>query len=222
MRVTARLIVAVILGAWLGGASAQIDMPRTEALSLLVEGGFDDKARAIDALAAAPEDATAQLLQLLLDGDLYYIKNSSRLVTVAREGGGYLARDALDGADAGSHGRRDVKKVTINNTLRGQLREAIAGLDLRHPDPQRRLAAVREMTGAVDADTASLLQRLVDSETDAAVREAMLLAVAMQALEDADAQRRAMAVALLEESDLPAVRTRLAEVRDRTEDREYR
>ncbi len=143
-------------------------------------------------------------------GDIYYRKADKRIVFAERSNGGYRIRDVLDGAELGELGGREVKKVGINNSMRGQLRSAIAGLTLGSRNADVRLSAVREMMGA--ADTADALRGRLAVEEDGGVRSALELAIALADLASDEPGVRLAAVASLRGSLEPQVRNRLTEL----------
>jgi urea transport system permease protein len=181
-----------------------------DALPGLSESSFGAKAEAVDAIAASGDERALAVLKGLLSGDVYYRKADNRIVFAERYSGGYRIRDVLDGAELGEAGGREVKKVGINNSMRGQLRSAIAGLTLGSPDADVRLNAVREMMGA--PDTADALRGRLAVEEDAGVRSALELAIALADLAADEPGVRLAAVASLRGSLEPQVRNRLAEM----------
>jgi urea transport system permease protein len=182
------------------------------ALEQLVNGSFAVKAQAVETLAASGEPAALPLLKALLDGDLYTRKADRRLVLATAADGGYALRDATTGDPVGHAGRREVSKIGINNQLRGQIRALLATLQLGHPDPAVRTAAVRELFGSVDTATASRLAARLASEPVGRVRDAIAVALALHDLDAGDpATRRAAAVRLSGALE-PAARNRLASV----------
>ncbi|KAA3631072.1 MAG: hypothetical protein DWQ08_05335, partial [Proteobacteria bacterium] len=135
-----RLFVAVLLAAGACVAAAQGADPRDDTLESLKARDFVLKGRAIDALAEYRDDRTRAILSALLEGNLYYIKDTGRTVIVEDADGGVKTYDAISGEDAGIHGKREVKKLTVNHKLRVKLRGLIADFALSDADPDRRLA----------------------------------------------------------------------------------
>ena len=75
--------------------------------------------------------------------DLFYIKKDKRMVFVQEEEKGLRLTDALSSEDLGVVSKRKVKKVTINNRLRKQLKLEISTLQLSNADP----AQARDCSG---------------------------------------------------------------------------
>lgn len=190
-------------------------------LQQLTGRDFDSKSQAIEAIAVNPHPMSAEILTQLLDGNLYRVKATDAIAVVSKAGKNYQAVDVLSGEDLGSFKKRKLKKLSINNSLRSLIKSKLATLELRHEDEAKRLSAVKNLMKDMDEQTVTTLQSLLEQETSEAVRKAMFLAMAMQALDAADPQRRVMAVVLLEESLDPLARNRLVEARHATTDEEF-
>jgi urea transport system permease protein len=204
-------LIALLIGLWAPPTGAS-EGDFEAALAQLSERSFKLKSAAAEAIAASGDERALAVLRGLLAGDLYYRKDDKRIVYAESFDGGYRLRDVLTGADLGAVGRRDVKKVGINNSLRGLLRDAIAGLTLSSPDPRVRLSAVREMTG--DPGAALAMRSALQREEDDAVRAALELAVGLADLNADEAQTRLDAVSAVRGSLEQEVRNALAGVAD--------
>lgn len=178
------------------------------ALAQLGERSFETKGEAVATIAASGDERALPLLKGLLAGDVYLRTSDQRLVFAEKSDSGYRLRDVIDGAELGEAGSRDVKKVAVNNSLRTQLRGAIAALSLGSPNPLVRLQAVRDMQG--DAGAVAVLRERLPREEDPQVRAALELGIALADLGAESAEARLAAVAALEGSLEPAVRNRLA------------
>jgi urea transport system permease protein len=214
-----RLFKFLILLVALIQAIPAMAAPPEEALDLLKSRSFDDKARAVDLLADEAGDQSKRLLNALLESDLYYVKKTGQLVFVEKDGRRYQITDALTGADLGAVKKRKVRKVTPNNSLRRQIRAALAVMDLRHPDAEKRLEAVNQMLDRPDPEQAGLLRELVEKESDPRVRESMDILVALADLQSEDKAARKAAVEVLDDSIHPAVRNGLTRLRAETGDK---
>jgi urea transport system permease protein len=116
---------------------------------------------------------------------------------------------ALTGEPLGSIKKRKLKKIGINNQLRGVIRETLAKMNLHHPDAGVRRAAVVKMTGTLSDSEAVLLEDLMAGETDGTVKEAMSAALALHGLDNADPAARLAALDRIGPALNPAVRARL-------------
>ncbi|MEH6650550.1 MAG: urea ABC transporter permease subunit UrtB [Motiliproteus sp.] len=180
-----------------------------QGLALLAEKSFAKKSHAIEVLAASKHPQTLSLLQAMSRGDLYYRKKDKRIVLTTKIDSGYQISDAITGEGLGSVGKRKVKKVSINNTLRSQLTQAIAALQLANGSPQIRLDALESMLPNVNAASLSLLQQRADLETDSDVNAVLSIAIAIAQLDSGDEVIRLQALEQLDGSLYPSVRNRI-------------
>src|SRR3569623_540357 len=227
-----RAWAAIIALLWLcisAPSSTAAEEAFTQQLSALQAGDFAEKAAAVHALAALDDARVLPLLKALLAGDLHYLKGSGRVVFAKETDGGYRLTDPMSGEALGKADRRELKKITINNALRGQLRGAIARLSLSHKNAAVRLQAVQEIIKDIDADGAAVMRDALQREDDDDVRAAMRTAIAMTEIASEDKATRLRAVSELGESLLPEARQRLqsllkrdAEGHDVESDREVR
>ncbi len=182
------------------------------AFDLLKEKSFKKKGIGIERIADSGHTRAPVVLRSLLGGDLFYLEKDGRVVIGTRASDGYRIVDALSGTEVGTVEKRALEKLRINNRLRGQIRRAIAALNLKHPDAGVRLAAATELLDDVDGKIAQRLENLLARESDAEVREAMRLGVAMGQLTDPEPAERLAAIGELEGSLHPAARNRLAQL----------
>ena len=110
----------------------------SEPLSLLSERSFDTKASAIDQIAESNNPQTKRIFTSLLEGELHYRKSDNRIFYLSDLDDGYLAEDVITGEKIEEKKKRAYKKVTINNSLRIKLRQAIA--EVHGLDPERIIA----------------------------------------------------------------------------------
>jgi urea transport system permease protein len=192
--------LAVLLGAWVAPALA-VD---TEALKKLASDDFDEKAAAIESIAASPGPTTLPVLEALRDGTLRVDGRGGGWIV---GGGGVL--DALTGRPA-ELPSPEPEEVTINNMLRGSVDAAIAALGLFAPARDVRLAAARALASGEEAALRDTIARALAAETDPQVREAMAQALAAIDVTSDDPRRRLDAVRSLAASARPEARTQLA------------
>ncbi|WP_236250561.1 urea ABC transporter permease subunit UrtB [Microbulbifer sp. ALW1] len=127
------------------------------------------------------------LFEVMLAGDLYYVKESGQLLEIQKNSSGTLVGRALfDGAELGEFKSRAVKKIRVNNRLRSQLRDAIARIDLLHGDGQSQRAAVLAMLGDLTPQNIRLLEEAQTAGVNAEVAELISLAGAMVQLRDSN------------------------------------
>ncbi len=188
--------------------AVQADTPET-LLPNLATSSFKQKTATVEALGQLSDPRLLAIFSDLLEGRLYYVKADKHVISVQRTEQGFAATDPLDGSALGSFVSGDVKKISVNNTLRGTLRGMIARLSLTHPDADQRLAAVQQIISDLDAEKAQLLREQMPNESDAAVKTAMRTGLALANLDSEDRILRLAALEALQGSTYPEVRNRL-------------
>ena len=183
-----------------------------EAFSQLTSRSFDEKSEAINSIINSGHESTQKLLEALLAGDLFYRKKDKRIVFVSQEDSKYRLFDAITAEDLGLVSKRKVKKVGINNQLRGQLKLAISALALNHADAKVRLQAVEGMIGKADEPTLRKLEALKTTEKDSRVNDAINAVLAFGLLQSGTPEQQRIAIGELQNNLNPEVMGRLREV----------
>ena len=176
-----------------GPALAQVDdaifAPLVDALA---PGNFKDREAAAAALAATGDPRAVRVLQTLLDGELYVVKDSGKVLL----GAGDKAIDPATGNPPAEFGKAD--KVKVNNGLRRALRTLIGQMTLMSEDRATRLSAAQSVLRDADPDNLELLDTALAAEADAEVKATMETARAAIVLKsDGDAAEKAAAIATL-------------------------
>ena len=179
-------------------------------LAALNSDDFDQKSQALIQIENSKDPHALPLFQALLDGNLFQRKQDDRLVYAQEADGGYTLADVLTGDALGVAGKRDVRKMTVNNALRNQLQAAIARLSLTNTDARVRLAAVNGILKDVAPGSADILRTALPTESDPTVIHAMQLAIALADFGSTDVDTRIAAVSILQTSLHPDIRNRLA------------
>lgn len=182
------------------------------AVQALNAADFAAKEQAIAALVTLGDERTRDVLRAMQDGNLHYRKSDDKVVIVAEDpagAGGYVLTDPLSGDALGTAGKRDTKKIAINNRLRNVLREAGARLSLSSQRADVRLTAIEELTGNLDAAGIALLETARAQEGDDEVAAAMDTALALARLKSTDTATQLQAIDALQDSLLPGVRNAL-------------
>ena len=177
-----------------------------------VEGRGAARAEALDALAATGRDDTRALLTGILEGTLMLRKAESDIVRVEKRGREVEMFRALDDEPLGVERSRAVKRLKLDNRLRGHLRELIAGLGLRSENPLERRAAIEALLDRPDAIEAGVLAELAETETEPDIRRLVDLVQARQWLGADDPAIRLQGVAGLRDDLSPASRRALADI----------
>ena len=163
-------------------------------------------------ISQVPHPKTREILSLVLNGDLYYIKSNRLLVAAIKVGKEYELTDVLHDSELASVKKSKIRKVRTNNRLRVLIRSAIAVLDLNSPNKDVRLQAVKQLldnpsTMGLDAITLRL-----DKEEDPEVSELMNVVLSLNQLKTGEHQAKLVAVSDLESSLQPEVRNTMANI----------
>ena len=215
MTLLTRPVLILLLLALMSAARADADDPADtleQALPGLLERDFKVKAEAIRRLAQSADGRVTAILTSLLDGALYYRKADRRIAHAVRVGNVYELRDALTDARLAPEKKRGIKKISINNALRGQLRAALATRSLLSADPAARLSAIEDLLKAIDPGAEPLLREALARETQARVRAGLATAIALLEIDHGDAGARLAAIRRLEGDLHPQVRNRLRQI----------
>ena len=112
-------------------------------ITALADKSFSDKAEAVERLAATGDPRVVPALQAFLDRRLYVRKSDGKVVIGEPKGKVVLIKDPLTLDEIEQAPKRSVKRIRINNRLRGTVRAALGGLTLLSPDPDVRLQAAK-------------------------------------------------------------------------------
>lgn len=214
--ITALTLIAVAPLAQAGSAELE------QGVELIKTNDYDQVEQGVALVANSGDPRARALLAALQDSSLYLRKDDGRLFIAARTDQGYALVDPLTEQAAGTAGKRDLKRIRINNRLRSQLRTAVASLSLTSPDAKVRLSAVNELLDRVDADSLARLRSLVGTEKDAEVRDAMTAAIALADLEAPDPAERVQALKALDGNLHPAVQGNIQRLLDHEQNAQVR
>jgi len=170
------------------------------AFKLLSAKKFGPKIQGIELLSRSQHPRSAEFLSAILNAKLFYLKKDKSIVYVKKEESKYLLTDALTGEDKGKVSKRKVKKISINNKLRGQIKTSLARIEFANPDPAFRLMAIKKMLGTDDAFILDTLKKLKEKETNEEVSQAIKEVLAVADLESNNSVQQIAAITLLKDS----------------------
>ena len=189
-----------------------------EALPLLLDAKFPVKEQGIEQLSQTGDARLEQLFPALLNGELYQLKSNPSLVIGRGKDADLEVTEVIGGQVVRDVGPQDLKKITLNNRMRGQLKAALARLNFSHADPGKRLAAVNSLINDPDPASRALLLEQRNRETDAGVQEAMALVLALMDLSSPEPETRMAAIQGLDGALHPQVRGALTKLLERETD----
>lgn len=209
-----RLLTAIIASYLLCGfaaASGSSDLQRE--LQVLGQSKLSQLSAQIEVLTALEEPQVPFILQALRDGQLY-VRKSDKKLFIGTDGDDRTL-ELVDPVGLESNTvapAKEFKRIRVNNRMRSQLNLTIARLNLKSENPQKRLAAVRELLKDLNPDVAALLDELATVETDLEVLDAVYVTRGLLDLDSDDRLARLAAIDLLSGSLEPVVMNRLQAV----------
>ncbi len=202
-------LTSVLMSSLLHAADDEVLIPILEGLKAK---SFSQKAALISELETIDDDRVVPIMKQMLEGNLYYRKESGELVFASKTDNGVAITDVLNGESLGVVGKREIKKIRVNNTLRSVLRNSIAKLSLNGPDPDARLTAVRETYKEINNETAALLRQRLQIENEGNIREALQVGISLYELTSDDQQVRLSSIQVMGDSLAPEAKGALLQL----------
>jgi len=168
-----------------------------------INGKGDARTDALDTLAASSRDDTRELLQGILDGELMFHTPTQQVVWAVKDGRRFTMTSVDRSTDLGDDSNRKVKRLKLNNSIRGYLRTLIAGLGLYSDKPAERLAAIEALIDKPESIEQNTIDSLLENEQDDTVLAALKQLTTRKQLSSDDSAVRLVAVNALR-SDLSA------------------
>ncbi len=148
----------------------------------------------VENIAELEDSRRRSFLESMLEGQIYFTRQEERVVKAVRIEEQFQISDSLTGEDLGLVGTRTVGRVSVNNSLRRNLRLLIAGIDLENEDPEIRLSAVEYLVSQAAAESREQLLQLKTVEIDNAVSQAIEEGLALVDLSSEDPSLRSAAL----------------------------
>ncbi|MBV2091122.1 MAG: urea ABC transporter permease subunit UrtB [Candidatus Thiodiazotropha sp. (ex Ctena orbiculata)] len=217
-----KTIVLLLLLVLVTGTSSFADASEPkldQAVELLKGKKFQQKYQAIELLAESASPQAQNILKALLERRLFKLKKTKQLVIAEKQGKTYQVQQAVSLEDLGEVKKRALKKISVNNKMRTLIRSALASFDLKNPDREKRLAAVKQILDKADLEKAEIIRPMLPQEQDEEIAEAMSIIIALSDLSSDDAKQRSDAVTLLSGNIHPSVRNALNQLQQQTDDK---
>ena len=148
----------------------------------------------VENIAELEDSRRRSFLESMLEGQIYFTRQEERVVKAVRIEEQFQLSDSLTGEDLGLVGTRAVGRVSVNNSLRRNLRLLIAGIDLGNEDPEIRLSAVEYLVSQAATESREQLLQLKTVEIDNAVSQAIEEGLALVDLSSEDPSLRSAAL----------------------------
>lgn len=189
-----------------------------QGIALLASRNFADKEQGIKLIGASGDPRAEQTLQAVLAGKLFFKKSDKDLVFGEAQGAKYAISDFKTGQDLGLVKKRKLKKITINNKIRGTLKATLAQVNLKNPDRKIRLAAAKAILSDVSPEILPILEEGYATEQDKDVKEALGTALALAGLQHPDAEQRLVALRAVENNLEPIIKNAIQTLLKKEED----
>ncbi|NIJ41973.1 urea transport system permease protein [Parvibaculum indicum] len=139
-------------------------------VSRLPKASYNEKSELAGAIAETGNPRVELILSSFSAGRLQATKEG-RVVIALKDDGPY--EDALTGDKLGMMEGIRLKKVRVNNRLRGELHGLVARLALSSPDASIRRHAARETFDAADPDSLPSIEKALSRETESDIAETL-------------------------------------------------
>jgi len=177
----------------------------------LISANYKEKAALAEQVALAEDDQAIVILQALLDSRLYYVKSNGQLLLVDSSGEPDSAQDAFTLQAVTGLGKRDIKKIGVNNSLRVALRSLISRAQISSKHKSQRMAAAQNLLKSSDDIDRAFIDQALARETDNSVAEVLHLVRALMQLKADQTEERIEGLTALDGALYPEVRAGLSE-----------
>lgn len=169
----------------------------TSALNQLATASMQEREAAVLKLAEIKEPRCLTLLQALLDGQLYKLREGDKLVFAKQQDKVFGLNDAANGDDLGIKESSELQKIPLNNSLRVLLRKTLGRLQLNSEDMGIRIEAVKAIAKVLDEESLQLLHDRLAVEQESIVQDQIKLVLALKELNSTNKSARIAAIDLL-------------------------
>ncbi len=163
-----------LLGGALAPCAARADAA-DDVLAKFATDRFPDTEKGIQDLAASGL-ATGPAMLEALNGNQLYFDPASKAVYFTNAAGELIV--ARTGAKADGVAQARLKKVRMNNSVRGAMQAAQGALSLMSPDPAKRLSGAESVFKSRDPASLAAVETALKAEKDARIRRAFENALA--------------------------------------------
>ena len=122
-----------------------------------------EKEQLIAQILVSKNSRALELFKGMLSGDIFYVKKTKQIVYISDAADRkFLATSFIAGEEIGLFKERKLKKIGINNALRGHLKNAIAELQLFSNDKVERESAALSILKTASSDHLSLINKALE------------------------------------------------------------
>ena len=157
------------------GSSQSYTQTLEEVLSALPKAKFAEKEKLIDTLGTIEDEIGINILNAMSEGTLYYHKKTKQVLFTAKNEEGFEVIDVITGANLGNLGKREVKRISLNNNLRKYIKNVIAKSSLKVDDPDERINAAEIIFKSNSPELYLVIQQAIAIEENNRVLEKLKL-----------------------------------------------
>lgn len=163
-----------------------------------VSRNFGQTKAIVEELTATGDASVANVLNALSAGELFFRKSDNQVFIVPGKGNALEILDPVTRESIGEAGKRELKKIRVNNALRRTIRDAIGGLTLASPDPDVRLNAANTLAANPDVAALTAIEAALEAETNERVANRLRQAQASATLiSDRSLEEKTAAIAVM-------------------------
>ncbi|WP_297819013.1 urea ABC transporter permease subunit UrtB [uncultured Paraglaciecola sp.] len=164
----------------------------------------------IKQISKTKEPLTRDVLQFMLDGELYFLKANKHVVRAqATENRLYQLTDVLSQETLNTVKKSQLSKIKTNNSLRSTLRNIIAKIDLTDDNKKIRLQAVQQLLSSPSKESTAIITELIDDEKDQDVQILMATTLSLQQLKAGNFKEKIEALKQLGNTLEPTVKNEI-------------
>ena len=183
-------------------------------LNQLSTKDFSVKFNIVEEIAQRNNPETKFILNALLEGKIYSIKSTKKVVFTVKENNKYSATGLINNEPFGVFTKSEITKVRINNKIRKKIKTSLALLDLTHPDESIRLDAVKSTYKSISKEVVNTMQLLLKTEESEDVRNSMFVVINIYNLNNDNPSERIKAIENLKGNLEPIVKVQLKKLID--------
>ena len=183
------------------GSSQSYTQTLEEVLGALPKAKFAEKEKLIDTLGSIEDAVAIDVLNAMSQGTLYYHKKTKQVLFTAKNDEGFEVVDVITGTNLGNLGKREVKRISLNNNLRKYIKNVIAKSSLMVDDPGERINAAEIIFKSNSPELYIVIQQAIANEENKRVLEKLKLTEARLGLLSDDREVQSMSLDYFEKNN---------------------
>ena len=182
------------------GSSQSYTQTLEDVLSALPKAKFAEKEKLIDTLGAIEDAVAIDVLNAMSQGTLYYHKKTKQVLFTVKNDEGFEVVDVITGTNLGNLGKREVKRISLNNNLRKYIKNVIAKSSLMLDDPGERINAAEIIFKSNSPELYIVIQQAIANEENKRVLAKLKLTEARLGLLTDDHEVQSMSLEYFEKN----------------------